>query len=502
MKNIKVILFSLIALFIMFLSTNVLAKDYSEDFNTILTDGKLVINSIPPKNEMESWYIIYDYPFYYDGGDYKYEDMIGRFDVISVTPDFKKCVIEYRKKDNYELLAKREIEIVYNYDENVLKEVEKLASGLPEDKDYYYIDDLEIINFWINGKEDEYNNIDNYSTELKSYFKNKNVNFHIDNRAGFPGRFTEGRLGIASIKYNDTIYYLNSQLGTIARSILYVDDNATDELKAVQKRINDYVGHDKYKVERVGLVSEYIDQYKQEILDDWHEMYEREKANLTGSYLDSFESFLQHYGLNIENDEELDGLRGYEEYVYYKVKINDIDRYFIVLKDSTKMKNPEYISSDLLTNVSISSKSTKVPLDTLVGAKLLTSGEEYNRVKGTLNYKTGITFDLNLYSKSLKNYISKLDDTTFKVSIPIPADLEGKKLTVYYVATDGTKEEHEVTVENGFATFTTNHFSVYSLVDKDEVNPDTGDSISTYIILFMFSIIGLFSIKFVSKNVD
>lgn len=176
------------------------------------------------------------------------------------------------------------------------------------------------------------------------------------------------------------------------------------------------------------------------------------------------------------------------------MKINDIDRYFIVEKDSSKMKNSEYISSDLLTNVSISSKSTKVPLDTLVGAKQLTSGEEYNRVKDTLNYRTGITFDLNLYSKSLKNYISKLDDTTFKVSIPIPADLEGKKLTVYYVATDGTKEEHEVTVENGFATFITNHFSIYSLVDKDE-----GDSIATNIILFILSIIGLFSVIIVNR---
>ena len=516
MKNLKKYLLAAVLLLTIIIPTKVFAENYGEDFKKLLTDGKLVINSIPPKNEDESYYIIEELPFYDKNGNYKFEDFKGFFSIDDVSDDFKKITIEYIDKDDYHMIEKHTVDIVYNYDKNILKEVEKLVKELPREKEYYLIDDLEILNFWINGEADDYDSIDNYSTELKSYFKNKNLSLYVRNGLGFEGEFVQGRMGIASIRYNDTVYYVDPALSTRAYSIFYVDDDTTDVLKAIQKRINDYVGHDKYKVTKVGKVSEYIEDYKTDLTNYWHQLYDEEvarclenhpndieicsDANSNYYYLVSFDDYLAYNNYTFDDIEELEILEDYENEYYYKMKIKGEERLFIVLKDSKKKKNPQYISSDLLTDVSISSKSTKVPLDSLVEAKQLTSGEEYNKIKDKLNYANGITFDLSLYSKSLQDYITKLDDTTFKVSIPIPAELNGKSLVVYYVANDGTVEEHEVTVEDGYATFITNHFSIYSLVDVNSINPDTGDNISLYITILLLSVMGLISIRCYKYN--
>ena len=45
-------------------------------------------------------------------------------------------------------------------------------------------------------------------------------------------------------------------------------------------------------------------------------------------------------------------------------------------------------------------------------------------------------------------------------------DLEG--LTVVHIAEDGTTTEHTATVEGEYITFSTTHFSVYSLVQVED----------------------------------
>ena len=49
---------------------------------------------------------------------------------------------------------------------------------------------------------------------------------------------------------------------------------------------------------------------------------------------------------------------------------------------------------------------------------------------------------------------------------------------VYYVDSNNKIIEYEVTVENGFATFTTDHFSIYTLAEKKvvEETPDNTPS--------------------------
>ena len=102
-------------------------------------------------------------------------------------------------------------------------------------------------------------------------------------------------------------------------------------------------------------------------------------------------------------------------------------------------------------------------------------------------------YDLKLFSQSTGNYITKLDDGTFEVKLPIKEELKGKDLIVYYVDDNNKIVEYEVTIENDFAKFNTNHFSIYSLTEKTnatiEQNPQTYNGIITFIILGILSLI-------------
>ena len=52
---------------------------------------------------------------------------------------------------------------------------------------------------------------------------------------------------------------------------------------------------------------------------------------------------------------------------------------------------------------------------------------------------------------------------------------EGKRIVAYYVDKQGNVETHEVTVKDGKATITTDHFSEYTLAPvSDTTNPTPG----------------------------
>lgn len=96
-------------------------------------------------------------------------------------------------------------------------------------------------------------------------------------------------------------------------------------------------------------------------------------------------------------------------------------------------------------------------------------------------------FDIKLYSESTNKYVTKLENGTFEVKIPLDPKFEGKNLVVYYTDEAGKVTEYTVTVKDGYATFTTNHFSIYTLAvktnnntkpEKDET-PKTGTANTT-----------------------
>lgn len=44
----------------------------------------------------------------------------------------------------------------------------------------------------------------------------------------------------------------------------------------------------------------------------------------------------------------------------------------------------------------------------------------------------------------------ELEDGSFEVRIPLSEKLKGKDLVAYYVDNNGNKEEHEVTIKDGY----------------------------------------------------
>ena len=243
----------------------------------------------------------------------------------------------------------------------------------------------------------------------------------------------------------------------------------------------------------------------------------------------------------------IDGVTEEDDTYIVTIKANgqEAKHNIIIRKDSSKMILPTYATADMVTDVTISSTATEIPLDTIVESEKLTSGTEYDKVIKKLqdekyNIENSVTYDLKLYSSSIKDYITKLEDGSFEVKLPIPEELKGKNLIACYVDTDGNIKEYEL---NDKEVFTTDHFSIYTLAEapaptqnenqgnegleggkeeqpkddekqeitddkKEDVgsansgagkaedttnseNPKTGDNIIVFVIIFIVSVVGI-----------
>lgn len=334
------------------------------------------------------------------------------------------------------------IKISYNYDNSIKLIVDKLISKLPSDKDSYGISDIELFNYWLNGGSIMY-----YSSELMGYLNNKN--FEIDFRAGEEAPLMTESYGIATFMYNGTIYYINTWLGIVGEHILYVpsDTDVADYMKVAQERLDKIFGSDKIKLEK------YNDPYQLVGQDD--------------------PVFNQAEDGNI-----------------YKVMIGDKVYYTLIKADDSKIKKINYMTSDVATDISIATDKANISYDTLIKAKKITSGEEYQKILKILNLTNGEMFDLKLFSQEANSYVTELTDGTFEVRIPLTDAYKGKKLVVYYVDDNNEVTTYQVVEEDGYAVFNTSHFSIYTLGVSSEINnPQTSDKIIRDIVISLISFI-------------
>ena len=366
----------------------------------------------------------------------------------------------------------KNVKVNFAYDENDKKLVDSIIKKL-NGKTIFDLKDLEFINYWVYGGSPI-----NYSNEFKSAIDYKN--FYLDVRAGTDDILTTAAIGMAAFTYNDTLYASFGFFGFETKNILYVSDNTKDEniMKTIQERIDNYIG------KGIVEISKY-DTTLQKYIDDTINYY-LQFVNPNGS-----EEEKQAYKDEINKLKELSS-----DGILYIAKIGKTEKLFLVKKDSNKMYTPSYKTSDIKTNITITSTDNTLPLDTLIQVKELTSGEEYDKIIKILNTTNNDMFDLKLFSNSTNKYITKLNDGSFEVRIPIKDELKDKDLVVYYVNNNSEKEEYEVKVENGEAVFNTNHFSIYTLAERTSTiqkieNPQTGDNIITYILIGSISMIAL-----------
>lgn len=480
MKGLKKIVGVLsIIVCVLFLSPNeVHAK---ADFDSLLTNGKLVINGVEPKSTIEAsdrfgrhFYLL---------GKYDYTIPEGACD-----DTFKTCFIVYR--NGMEGQEDKEVQVEYKYDKSIKKVADNLVSKMG-DKRTFELTDMELINYLLYKNEES--SLANFSLEFRKAIGYKN--FELDVRGGDNNRFYTENIGIGEFIYNGTLYAYEDGIGVSAKHIIYVDSNASDIKAAIKKRITDTFGNVDVQVTDGLTISSFLEEEKNNAMKEYDE-----SQMLQGQYSSREEYAEKHMNENYYNDDANYHFITSDSILenYYIVKVNGEEYSFAAIKDSSKIKNNEkYKTIDVNSDVEINLDGSRIPLDTLIKVSRLTSGEEYEKLIKILNTTDVEMFDLKLFSKSMDNYITKLEDGTFEVRLPIKDSLKDKDLTVYYVDENGKKIEYKVTKKDGYAIFNTDHFSVYSLTVKNSSNktivenPKTSDNILVYILLATISLCGL-----------
>ncbi|MGM9881617.1 MAG: hypothetical protein ACI31S_02095 [Bacilli bacterium] len=328
---------------------------------------------------------------------------------------------------------------------------------------YYFVEDLSLINYYLTSEKSELWNPGAPGRALKFSTLNNvtngaNITYYIDVRAGEQDEtlMYESAFGPMSIFYNGYSYGTKTE-GLYLKRVIYIPQDTEDTkesyIAAAQKRINDYLGNSSVIVSYGGLLS------------------------------------------TLPEGSEDDGCPIRSDGNYYNIKIGSRTyKFYIVKGTDEELVEPTYYGLDLNSKIEITSEDSSIPLDT----SLTVNNVEDSSIKdiiGTENYRS---YDISLYSAAKNAKIEKLENGKFLVKIPVPTELNGKDLIVYYITSEGTTEEHEVTVKDGYASFETNHFSTYILAEKaaeiGEENPKTYDGIGNSILMGTISLIGLFGV--------
>ncbi len=459
-------------------------KEMTDAFSAALTDGKLVFKYAKTALDEEALFLLSE-DFWYEHPDFYLDIKMFNEDLSQVN-----LILNWGT-------AKEEahvVDVVWDYDAAVLESAQSFVAKFPEDRPWFTVSDMELINYWVHHNPlSQFDSLANYSGELKAILGNNNFTFRVEDRAGSGEPLYTEVIGSAKLMYDGKVYFASGMLGARAEHAIHVPESTADTkealLDAAQKRIDDYIGKDVVTLSaKDETVTEYynstIAEYDRQIADaqtrlaaemakpenerDFFVMMECQSVleympGYKQYFIDSFAEGGENYFLG-----RAEGAFIFSAQVAGKEYAYD----FVIIKDDDKLTTPTYATVDLNTNVSVTTDSPTVPLDTVVQINKLTKGDEYERIMNVLNVRESETFDIKLYSASRDNYVTKLDDGNFEVSLPIPEKLLGKELSVYYVDNNDTPVEHEVTIEDLFAVFKTNHFSIYTLAEKAAKEPE------------------------------
>lgn len=327
----------------------------------------------------------------------------------------------------------------------------------------FLMEDLETINYkyafpsfgeWI----DSINAIINYSSEFQNKIGYMNIGTKLDTRAGWDDQFTSGCFGFLNLLFDGVIYSYVDPTGVKQNNVLYVPDETENTreayIKAALDRVNKYIPKANVKIEYAGQIADIND-----------------------------------FGVLSLND-IVDVNKTLGE--YYKITIGEEEYYYFIAKDSSKMRTPVMNTVDALTDISIKTDSSEVPLDSKINTVVIDAkSDEYKEFLKKVNINNGLVVDLKLFSDSINKNISKLENGVFKVYVPLNDELRKLDLTAYYVKDNGEIEKHDVKIEGDYLVFETDHFSTYVIGGNKLENPATLDNVSTWIITTSVSLLGL-----------
>lgn len=509
LKKIQVVLITLLLCLIAV--PHALAKTIDE----VKSSGKLEIKSIPPEKITDAYMI----------GELIYEMYPGYgLDFESCNEDYTECnLMNYMENDA------TKVSITYLYDPIVKKVVDGIMNKIPDDGKIFYLNDVETIKYYLAMANYELLEHDEesdsgispmkFSSEYNQFIGYKN--FIFEPRMGFDTMFSSYKGGTASFKYDDTVYGFSDNIGIRINSVLYVNDDETDIVGALTTRLSKYFDIQEITVDEYtfdDLIADELGIYERRYDDcvalkeeidavPFEERNNNEFGQKYSRYMGQCSYILEDFPekedyLNTIRDNDFFdeddrmGVYNFKDKVLPNIYVitfgNDLILPFFVAKDSSKVFDGdlEVITSDAASGIEISTNSV-IPLDTLIKVAKLTSGDEYNKIVKILNSDNVDIFDIKLFSKASASFITKLDDGTFEVKLPIKDELRDKNLAVYYIKDDNSVEKYDVTIKDGFAIFKTDHFSIYTLAEQSSdgtSNPKTADNIIFYITMLGLSL--------------
>jgi hypothetical protein len=469
----------------------------SDRYKEIVSNGVFEVDAVKPKNEVEldafvnaSFMKKYNTDYFYGSLDLCYED-------------YSNCVLNlyWYTEDKPEATYQEQhiVKVLWkSLDSNVKKMVDTYMKKMEDlrdpNKDEYgniknldfQVSDLNLMNYFnylASASSQSWNSAIRYAEGINELFDYSNLTFALDIRAGDARPLQEYGFGYFTISYQGVVYGLVENVGVWQNAILYIPDeieNTSDAyIAAAKKRLDAYFGNNNVKIEVDGKIDGYV--------------VKDAGIGEDGEPVDMEVDF-----------SSLGDVSKMGDYVY-KVTIGNISKSFVMIRDSSKITDkPILETKDIDTNITISTASSEVPLDTVIQVQEIKKEmETFGTIQNILKFKEDSVqiYDLKLYSEMVKDFIKTLSNGTFEVSIPIKENLKGKTLFAYYVRDNGKVEEYPVTVHNGIATFLTSHFSIYTLSEKLDVDlaedfmnedvPKTHDKVLSYALLGGFGVMGL-----------
>ena len=469
----KKVLFGLICLLV--LIPNVKANEFDDFKKAVVVDDTIEMPAIKPKKEIEA------YRYFWTFLDEKDLDNVL---ISNISEDFSEISIRIHDEE-YKTIGEGTFKLNWAQEDPSITKIidsyrEKIAKNAPtykfgENSGYLYVmDDMDAVSLYFNAK-DQYEpmyKILTYFKEFNDLFDDEKFSYYCYPLISDSNNVMAQSYGEIIFKYDGIYYGIFEDIGGNATRAIYIPDeteNTPDAyIEAASKRLKESFPDETFKIQKGGKLTD-------------------EKFNLK----------LVEFRLDL--NEELGNPEKSGDY-YYKITNGDKTYDFLIIRDSSKLL---FEKRDEETSVTVTTTSLEVPFDTVLKVeKVLEKSDTYKKIYNVLKFNEADIYDITLYSESLEKNITKLEDVEFTVTVPIKETLRDKDLVAYYIDENNKIEEHPVVVDkNGMGTFTTNHFSTYTIAEKNkavvtpvenvEPVPKTYDGITNYIILGIISIVSL-----------
>jgi hypothetical protein len=393
------------------------AVKMSEEFRAVLTDGKLVLNSAKPESmDDEIIWIAAD--------DFYFGNLNFMFNPDTFSEDFSKVELSMYAEET----EKHIVDVVWNYDAEILEGAQAIADDFPEEWSSYIhleLSDLELINYWAYYTPGRKSGaLANYSSELKSALGESNFYFEVQVYGGgyIPFYTTNG--GVARMLHNGIVYKSLGGINAKANHVIYVPENTADTkealMAAAQKRIDDYIGENVIKITDSGeTVSEY---------------YDRELAVYDANLADAIAKLDEVRVLLAAEEAKEESLRDQNLIDYYTRDIASCEQIIELINNEQQKEKPDYIDFNEVNEMT----DTAMIIFQAYNDKISFNGDfaEDGIYHFLSNATGGYIFDVEVLEKGETHKFVIIKDDT-KLAVPTFASTDFK--TNVQVSTDSSE---------------------------------------------------------------